>query len=424
MSFKDIPEARKFMNFYSLVNQKKLELVKSDKIRVRYKCVLGCPFKYLISIKKGNEGCRVKTLNPRHDCNPAFDNGRVEYSTIAYYFKKKLQDNLKYKVKEMRADLKNSFLLNASKSKVKKAKRMILKKLEWSSADDYNKLEAYANALRDSNLGSDAVINLSKESFLQGKRKFFRIYICFHALKMGYKEGLRPFIGLDGTFLKGKAKGQLLVVVGQDNMNHFYPLTWAVVDRETKRSWTWFLELFHNSLDLNMGNGVTFMSDMQKAIKTVHPEAKHRFCVRHVESNWCKEYRGLEMKKLLWWSAWATYEEDFKDQLSKLGQLKETSVTDLLKYPPQSWYRKLYKPIIKMLEDIRLKVMNQLRNHEDEVRTWKTNYNPQSMKLYNDYLKIAHSIEVDFNGDNGFEIVEGVDKFIVNLQGKRCTCRV
>ncbi|XP_070019652.1 uncharacterized protein [Nicotiana sylvestris] len=233
MSFKDIPEARKFMNLYSLVNQKKLKLVKSDKIRVRYKCVLGFPFKCLISIEKGNEGCRVKTLDPRHDCNPAFDNNSVKYSTIAYYFKKKLQDNPKYKVREMRADLKNSFQLNASKSKVKREKRMILEKLEGSFTDDYNKLEAYANALRDSNPGSDVVINLYKESLLQHKRKFLRMYICFHALNMGYKEGLRPFIGLDGTFLKGKAKGQLLVV-GQDNMNHFYPLAWAVVDRETK----------------------------------------------------------------------------------------------------------------------------------------------------------------------------------------------
>ncbi|XP_019244492.1 PREDICTED: uncharacterized protein LOC109224366 [Nicotiana attenuata] len=396
MSFKNIPEARKFMNLYSLVNQKKLKLVKSDKIRVRYKCVLGCPFKCLISVEKGNEGCRVKTLDPTHDCNPTFDNSRVEYSTIAYYFKKKLQDNPKYKVKEMRADLKNLFQLNASKSKVKRAKGMILEKLEGSFTDDYNKLEAYANALRDSNPGSDVVINLSKESLLQGKRKFLRMYIYFHALKVGYKEGLRPFIGLDGIFLKWKAKRQLLVAVGQDNMNHFYPLAWVVVDRETKRSWTWFLELLHNSLDLNMGNGVTFMSDMQKglmeAIKTVLPEAKHRFCVRHVESNKCKEYRGLEMKKLLWWSAWATYEEDFKDQSSKLGQLKEAAVTDLLKYPPQSWCRAYfdtvcknqgvdnnftesfnswilearYKPIIKMLEDIRLKVMNQLRKHENE----------------------------------------------------------
>ncbi|XP_075076268.1 uncharacterized protein LOC142162940 [Nicotiana tabacum] len=205
-----------------------------------------------------------------------------------------------------------------------KGQRELFVEVGREFTDDYNKHEAYANALRDRNPGSDVVINLSKEALLQGKRKFLRMYICFHALKMGYKEGLRPFIRLDGTFLKEKAKGQLLVVVGQDNMNHFYPLAWVVVDRETKRSWTWFLELLHNSFYLNTANGVIFMSDMQKglidAIKIVLPEVKHRFCVRHVESNWCKEYRGLEIKKLLWWSAWATYEKDFKDQLSKLGQ--------------------------------------------------------------------------------------------------------
>lgn len=74
---------------------------------------------------------------------------------------------------------------------------------------------------------------------------------------MGYKQGLRPFIGLDGTFLKRKAKGQILVVVGQDNMNQFYHIAWAVVDKETKRSRTWFMELLKNSLELNMGEGVT-----------------------------------------------------------------------------------------------------------------------------------------------------------------------
>lgn len=30
--------------------------------------------------------------------------------------------------------------------------------------------------------------------------------------------------GLDGTFLKGKAKGQVLCVVGQNSDNSFYPL--------------------------------------------------------------------------------------------------------------------------------------------------------------------------------------------------------
>lgn len=82
----------------------------------------------------------------------------------------------------MRADLQDLFQLNTSHGKCKRAKRMILEKLEGSFTDEYNKLEAYANALRDSNPGIDVVINLSKEALLQGKRKFLKMYICFHAL--------------------------------------------------------------------------------------------------------------------------------------------------------------------------------------------------------------------------------------------------
>nr|XP_018621934.1 uncharacterized protein LOC108942914 [Nicotiana tomentosiformis] len=133
------------------------------------------------------------------------------------------------------------------------------------------------------------------------------MYICFQALKLGYKQGLRPFIGLDGTFLKGEAKWKILLAVRQDNMNQFYHIAWVVVDKETKRSWTWFMELLKNSLELNMGEGVTFMSDMQKelleAIKTVLPDAKQRYFARYVEANRAINYKGLEMKKLFWWSA-------------------------------------------------------------------------------------------------------------------------
>ncbi|KAH0708907.1 hypothetical protein KY284_010334 [Solanum tuberosum] len=64
-----------------------------------------------------------------------------------------------------------------------------------------------------------------------------------------------------------------------------------------------------------------------------------RYCVRHIEANWMKRFRSGEMKKLLWWAAWSTYEEDFKDQLSALGALSKSAAKDLLKYPPQTWCR-------------------------------------------------------------------------------------
>ncbi|MBA0776120.1 hypothetical protein Gotri_011169, partial [Gossypium trilobum] len=43
---------------------------------------------------------------------------------------------------------------------------------------------------------------------------FKRFYVCFEALKKGWKEGCRPILGLDGCFLKGPFKGKLLATVG------------------------------------------------------------------------------------------------------------------------------------------------------------------------------------------------------------------
>ncbi|XP_075111725.1 uncharacterized protein LOC142181933 [Nicotiana tabacum] len=213
MAFKDIPEARKFMKLFALVNKKVLKLRKSDKRRVRYRCIVGCPFLCLIS-KDGNAGVTVKTLESKHNCGTAYDNSIVDFNTIAYYFKGKLQDNPKYKVREMVLDLKRIFELNVSHGKCKRAKRLILETLDGSFADEYNKLDAYAIELRESNSGSDVVINISKNALENEIRRFLRMYVRFKAMKMGFKLGLRPFIVVDGTFLKGKAKGQLLVVVG------------------------------------------------------------------------------------------------------------------------------------------------------------------------------------------------------------------
>ncbi|XP_070023682.1 uncharacterized protein [Nicotiana sylvestris] len=265
MTFKDIPEARKFINLYSLANGYELKQLKSCPQKLRYRCLdEDCPIVCHIFKDSKGPGVKFKTLKEELKCNTAYDNHRMNAKIIAAYFKRGLQDNPKIKIKEMMTSVKAAFNINVSHSKCKRAKRMILEKMEGSFADEYNKLEAYANELRSSNPGTDVVINISKDALSEGKRRFLRMYICFHALKMGFKSGLRLFIGLDGTFLKGKCKGQLLVVVAQDSRRHFYPLAWAVVDKEIKVTWSWFLRLLQHSLDLKMGEGITFISDMQK----------------------------------------------------------------------------------------------------------------------------------------------------------------
>lgn len=113
------------------------------------------------------------------------------------------------------------------------------------------------------------------------------------------------------------------------------------------------------------------------------PKAHDRWCVRHLEATWAKTWRGVHTKKLLWWSSWRTYEEEFEHQLKIMGFVSEQAAKDLLWYPTQHWcwahfdtisnnhtcennftqsFKKWIlearaKPIIKMLEGIRIKVL-------------------------------------------------------------------
>ncbi|WMV59475.1 hypothetical protein MTR67_052860 [Solanum verrucosum] len=270
MSFATIEEARKIMNYYAIASRRGLKIEKTDRSRARYVCQVGCPIKCNISQdKKRASGFSIKILISEHTCFPCYKNSRADSTTLAQYFKSKLMRNPKYTVKEMKEELSTDFDLNVTKFKLKRTKVIILEKLDGSFKDDFNKLEAYGAKLKKSNPGTDVEINISKDAFEQGIRKFLRMYICFNALKVGWKSGLRPLIGLDGTFLKDRIKGQLLVAVGQDSMNQFYPISWAVVDKETTRTWSWFVELLKRSLDLKDESGVTFISDMQKGLLDV-----------------------------------------------------------------------------------------------------------------------------------------------------------
>ncbi|KAM3382251.1 hypothetical protein P3S68_007824 [Capsicum galapagoense] len=81
------------------------------------------------------------------------------------------------------------------------------------------------------------------------------------------------------------------------------------------------------------------------------------------------------------------------------------------------------KPILKMLEEIRVKIINRLREKKIEVSKWKEDFNPKCMELFTAKKKIAQFCTVNFNGDTGYEVSESEDRHIVNLVDKKCTCR-
>lgn len=58
--------------------------------------------------------------------------------------------------------------------------------------------------------------------------------------------------------------GALLAAVSKDCNNKMYPIAWAVVEKETEDTWSWFFEHLFSDLNISDGLGWTFMSDKQK----------------------------------------------------------------------------------------------------------------------------------------------------------------
>ena len=73
--------------------------------------------------------------------------------------------------------------------------------------------------------------------------------------------GCRRVLGLDGAFLKGYCKGELLCATAMDANDQMFPVAWAVVEFESKESWSWFLAHLIKDLDMQTGDKWTLLSD-------------------------------------------------------------------------------------------------------------------------------------------------------------------
>ena len=100
----------------------------------------------------------------------------------------------------------------------------------------------------------------------------------------------RLVISINATHLYGKYEGKLIIAMATDANNGIYPLAFAVMEKESKDNWRWFLRCLkkHATKDREF----CIISNRHKGIlnvvkwKKLQPlNAYHRFCLRHLASN-------------------------------------------------------------------------------------------------------------------------------------------
>jgi len=91
-----------------------------------------------------------------------------------------------------------------------------------------------------------------------------RTFISFKTTVDGFLKGCRPLIGVDGCFLKGPYKGVLLVALGLDGNNGYFPIAYAIVQQENKSNWLYFFKALRKCFENNDMSKFTFITARHK----------------------------------------------------------------------------------------------------------------------------------------------------------------
>jgi hypothetical protein len=256
--------------FRTAVRECNLSMGKDIKFKKNYlaKCIVVCrdpKCKYRLYGRKckEEESFEIRSFQPKHTCRRNHKNSIVKSSWIADKLIDKFRAQPNMHVKAILGEVKDRWGVDVKKNRLYRARVLAKEKIRGKVNLQYQKLWDYCETIRRTNIGSCIMMKLERP-IPDLPAKFQRLYFSLSAMKIGFMSGCRPIIGLDGCFLKGPYKGQLLTAVSRDANNQMYPVAFAVVEAEVKDSWTWFLEALLSDLGNGPAEGWTFISDRQK----------------------------------------------------------------------------------------------------------------------------------------------------------------
>ncbi|XP_062013910.1 uncharacterized protein LOC133730285 [Rosa rugosa] len=314
------------------------------------------------------------------------------------------------------------------------AKRKTKRLKEGHYIDQYNNLVAYRKELLRSNPGLTVEIKTCMDGDI---RRFQRMYICFAACKNGWMNGCRPIIGLDGCHIKGHHPGPLLAAVHIHANNGMFPIAYAIAETENQETWTWFLELLKWDIKIERGSSYTFITDKQKALGNAiadnacwFPNAEHRHCVRHLYNNFKAKHPREELKQLVRNAARSSTVVWFNKHMADLRELSERAWSWFQDKNPAQWSRAYFrdetrcdillnnlcesfnaaivlvrdKPILTMLENIRMDMMVRQSNRRVACERWKDLVGPRIKKIIDKIGQRAIEYRAHRTGEFIFQI--------------------
>nr|GEV86602.1 hypothetical protein [Tanacetum cinerariifolium] len=182
---------------------------------------------------KGENTWYVRVFRDTHTCLQSRKVRKCTTSFLAREIKQSIKPNPKIPLLALKDQIKKKYEIGVLKQKVFRAKQMAQEKVIGDHTTQYSLLRQYVLELKERNPDTTVKIDVARNFEPDSPTR-------------------KPF------------PMQIITAVKVDPNNGIYPLAYAVVEFETKKSWLWFLDCIGEDLELFRNSNFTFVRDRKK----------------------------------------------------------------------------------------------------------------------------------------------------------------
>jgi len=218
--------------------------------------------------KEGIHGTfRLKTMQATHICGGGIGtttHPKASKKWVSERIIHKLKESPLYRAVDIQKDILRDHGVHLPYKCAWMGKEVASSVIHGSKVSSYDLLLWYADKVSEINPGSIVTIENAGELF---KRAFFSFGGCL----LGFKQGYRPLLFIDGTHLLAKYGRILLGATAKNGNDGLFHVAFAIVDNETDDNWTWFLATLGEALygQDDYDKVITFISYRSKSLVNV-----------------------------------------------------------------------------------------------------------------------------------------------------------
>ncbi|KAL6853428.1 hypothetical protein ACP4OV_019457 [Aristida adscensionis] len=258
-----------------------------DKYTVKCKTA-GCQFRIHASKGKYQSFWKVAKVN-EHSCrleNVVTKHRNLTSGLIANIMFNEIIEKRDMACTYIVQAMQRQFKYRISYAKAWRAKQKAMERRFGSFEASYTNMPRVLDALKDRNPDTYTAFKDTPSQQQAGVTIFHRAFIALGPCIDKFRY-CRPLLCVDGTFLTGKYKGQILTAIGVDTDNQILPVAFAFVESENRESWLWFFRHLKQGVIHDRPN-VCVIHDRHKgilsAIKSLVEDPNEPFPWRDLQS--------------------------------------------------------------------------------------------------------------------------------------------